>query len=608
MFEWSRNKVKWCLFSLWSIITLTLISHHAFWMDEVINLIFGIGADSHYGIHGNGHPAVWFILLRGLYAIFHKVWVLPLASFLVAATAVWLFLFKSPFSLRFKILFLCSNFALYEYVVMARNYGISMLFMFILAIIASNKQVKNKFTGPCLVILNNTNIHSSLLSLSYLLGLIAKSLTNKATYRKENFKFLLKISIYNIIGMAICFATIFPTFDTVASKQLTQNLTLRNAWNSIIISKSFNKITYFSYFGDKENSKIQNIEEIYGENSNDNMNKLLIDDHKCMEEYLLKKYTERCLFSGGNKIKIFFSKVFRFLFIVFSSALIYVSVFSFWGEVDLFSSAIFGLLFMDLFSSFVYKGGYRHQALWLVFMVMLLWISKNENLSFDNKSQIIRKFGKNSFVMLMILQVWPSISNIYNETFAKPNSNSRLFSQFINKNIKIKNSAIISNDDLILEGMHYYIDNPTFIMSERKFNLIFPFSESEYSSYSLDDVLDSANIIAFCNNVPVLILLASEFNYQQRVSPESITHPTLYRYDYLNFYIDNKQLARLQAETQKIATFKEALLEPEFSVYKLSPRNAQVQSSCPSQYIFDRKIFHLDGRNIPLFSSWKIGN
>ncbi|MFT9296204.1 MAG: hypothetical protein ABF544_10795, partial [Acetobacter orientalis] len=176
----SKVKVEWCLFLIWSLITITVILHHAFWMDEVINLIFAIGADSQYGIHGNGHPAIWFLLLRALYAIFHKVWVLPLASFLVAATAIWLFLFKSPFSLRFKILVLCSNFALYEYVVMARNYGISMLFMFLLAIVATNDKIKNKLTGPCLFLLCNTNIHSVIISFSYLFGLFVGAIKDKS--------------------------------------------------------------------------------------------------------------------------------------------------------------------------------------------------------------------------------------------------------------------------------------------------------------------------------------------------------------------------------------------------------------------------------------------
>ncbi|MGG6430776.1 hypothetical protein ACQ5TV_12495 [Acetobacter ghanensis] len=591
---WSKNKAQWCLFSLWSIITLTLIYHHAFWLDEVINLIFGIGADNQYGIHGNGHPALWFLLLRGLFAIFHKVWVLPLASFLVAATAVWLFLFKSPFSLRFKILFLCSNFALYEYVVMARNYGISMLVMFILAIVVTNKRFKSNFTGPCLFLLCNTNIHSAIIATSYSLGLIGSAIKNKTIYIRETKIFLTKSVLCNIAGLLVCFFTIFPTFDKVASKKIDQIINFHNLGNAFIVAKTFNKLTYYSYFGPADKSKIQLVKAVYDNSENKRNYGLLIDDDKCREEYLSKKHTESCLLNGdGRHINVYVS-IFRNVFIIFCSALIFLSVFSLYGETVLFLSASISLIVLDVFFAFIYWGGYRHQALWLVFMVALLWISKKENISLDNKIIKIRKIGYNAFIILMVLQIWPAISNAYNEIFAKPSSNSKKFSQFIRDNKNIKNGVVISNNDLLLEAMHYYIDTPTFITSERKFDLIFPFAKSANSDYSLDNILSYSNYISACNQVPVIIVLANSLAAEHRVSPEDIQKPTLYNYDYLNFYIDPQQFARFQAQTHKIATFQESLTEPGFNVYVLFPQDAHIEGSCAPQYMFDRKMFDLE--------------
>lgn len=594
MFIGNKNKVNWCLFSLWSIITLTLIYHHAFWMDEVINLIFGIGVDSHYGIHGNGHPALWFLLLRLLFSIFHKVWVLPLASFLVAVIAVWLLLFKSPFSIQFKILFLCSNFAIYEYVVMARNYGISMLFMFVLSYIVTKDKFSKKLTGPCLFILCNTNIHSVFISISYLLGLIWKSIKDKTIRLKETRNFLIKTFFFTAIGALSCFYTIFPTFDTAATKNLNQILNIHNLGNSFLIAVPFKKITYYPYFGHEEKSKIQVVKKIYSEPGNEAIYPLLIDNHKCIDEFQSKKYTNECIFHGKEKIKIKIVSIFMKFSIIIFSFLIYASVFSLYGESDLFLSSVISLFLLDTFFCFIYNGGYRHQALWLTFMIALLWVSKKNNLVFDDRTQKIRSFGYKAFISLMLLQIWPSLNNAYNEIFSKPSSNSKNLSQFIENNNYIKNSVIISNNDLLLEAIHYYSDTPSFIMSERKFTLTFPFAKSNYSNYSLDDILNAANIIAFCNHSSVLIILANDFAHNQRVMPEKITHPTLYRYDYLNFYIDPPQLSRLQKQARKIAIFEEALLEPGFSVYELSPQDAQHQDSCPTQYIINRKVFDLE--------------
>ena len=58
------------------------------------------------------------------------VLVLKVLSILIAGAAMLLFIFRSPFPLPLKVLFVFSLLPLYEYAVMARNYGISMLLMF----------------------------------------------------------------------------------------------------------------------------------------------------------------------------------------------------------------------------------------------------------------------------------------------------------------------------------------------------------------------------------------------------------------------------------------------------------------------------------------------
>lgn len=594
MFEWSKNKAQWCLFSLWSIITLTLIYHHAFWMDEVINLIFGIGADDHYGIHGNGHPALWFLLLRGLFAIFHKVWVLPLASFLVAATAVWLFLFKSPFSLRFKILFLCSNFALYEYVVMARNYGISMLFMFILAMIVTSKKFKEKFTGPCLFILCNTNILSVIISMSYSGSVILNAIRDKTIRTYKVRKFLHKVALWNFAGALVCFLTIYPTFDTDAEKTASQIFNISNLRNVFWVSGSFNKMTYSPYFHQSNKSIIKTIGEIYTGEKDKETALYFIDDQECLKEYLSKNYTQRCLSRfDGHKKSIAYS-VSKTIFSGVCSILLVLSLFSLYGEFPLFVAATASLFGLAAFFSFIYWGAYRHQALWWVFMITLLWISKTQVHIFSPRIMKLRSIGYKSFICLMFLQIWPAFYNAYNELFGTPSSNSKRLAELIKSDDSIKDSAIISSSDFLLEALHYYNSNATFVMSERRFTLVFPFAVTDKTTCSLDDMLDSANYVSFCNHVPVLILLDKPNTADNRIDVEEIQKPTLYRNVYLKFYIDPKQLARLRAQTHKIASFGQSSNDNGFSVYKLSYKDAHIDGSCAPNYIFDRKMFDLE--------------
>ena len=594
MFEWSKNKAQWCLFLLWSIITLTLIYHHAFWMDEVINLIFGIGADNTYGIHGNGHPALWFLLLRGLFAVFHKVWVLPLASFIVAASAVWLFLFKSPFSLRFKVLFLCSNFALYEYVVMARNYGISMLIMFILAIIVTNKKIKENFTGPCLFFLCNTNILSVIISMSYSLGITLSAAKDKTIRTYEVRKFLYKTLLFNFFGALICILTVYPTFDTDAEKNLNDLFDINNVKNVLFIAKPFNKMTYAPYFNHSNKSIINRIDDAYGKEKNKQIAEYLIDDQECLNEYKSKIYTERCLLKFDGHRKSLTYSVLKSLFSAACSILMILSLFSLYGELSLFVAASVSLFGLATFFAFIYWGAYRHQALWWVFMITLLWISKTQEHIFSARVVKVRRIGYGAFVCLMLLQIWPALDNAYNEIFNTPNSNSRKLSDLINGDNSIKNSAIMASSDLLLESIHYYNKNPTFVMSEKKFALVFPFGANEKTTYNLDDILDSANYVALCNRVPVLILLSQPDISDDRVKIEDVKKPTLYRYIYLNFYVNPEQLVRLQSQTRKIASFDQSLNESGFSVYELAAKDAHIKGACTPNYIFDPKMFDLE--------------
>ena len=81
-------------------------------------------------MRNEGHPPLWYVLLYGAYKTFHSVLVLPGLSFAVAAAAAFLFLARGPFTIFESVLFLSGSLPFFEYSVMCRNYGISMLLLF----------------------------------------------------------------------------------------------------------------------------------------------------------------------------------------------------------------------------------------------------------------------------------------------------------------------------------------------------------------------------------------------------------------------------------------------------------------------------------------------
>src|ERR1700712_2705916 len=121
------------LFGVWFAIVLWLTVHHAYWRDEVRALNIATQGDSIgemlVRLRGEGHPALWYVLLRLAYGLLGPV-ALPMCSLIVAAAAAALLIWRSPFGFVLKALLLASKFFLFEYVVMARNYGIGMLLIF----------------------------------------------------------------------------------------------------------------------------------------------------------------------------------------------------------------------------------------------------------------------------------------------------------------------------------------------------------------------------------------------------------------------------------------------------------------------------------------------
>src|SRR5262245_6523773 len=107
----SRARLLWCsiIFAAWAAMVVVAELHHEFWRDEVRALSLALDADGLLSIpatiHGEGHPALWYLLLRASYDIFGTKVVLPLLNLFIAAAAVVIFLWRAPFSLWWKALF-----------------------------------------------------------------------------------------------------------------------------------------------------------------------------------------------------------------------------------------------------------------------------------------------------------------------------------------------------------------------------------------------------------------------------------------------------------------------------------------------------------------------
>lgn len=153
-------------FAGWCGLVLWLAVHHAVWRDEVRALSLAIDpatlGEMVEGLRGEGHPILWYLLLRTAYSVFGSLLVLQVVSFLAAAAAMVFLFLRAPFPLFLKLLIACSAFVIVEYAVVSRNYGIAMLPMFVFADRYDAWRRKGLGLGLLLFVLANTSVHAAL--------------------------------------------------------------------------------------------------------------------------------------------------------------------------------------------------------------------------------------------------------------------------------------------------------------------------------------------------------------------------------------------------------------------------------------------------------------
>ncbi len=142
-----KKTVEWLIFAAYAVLLIVISSFHEPWYDEAEAWQMARGASLHdllfYIPHYEGHPSLWYLIL----AIPAKLGVpyeIGLKSVAVLAALIygWLLLFCSPFPkwIRYSLPF--HYFLFYQYGVISRPYGLSVLCFFLMAMAFNNRNEK----------------------------------------------------------------------------------------------------------------------------------------------------------------------------------------------------------------------------------------------------------------------------------------------------------------------------------------------------------------------------------------------------------------------------------------------------------------------------------
>ncbi|MGD0581198.1 MAG: hypothetical protein ABSC08_20060, partial [Bryobacteraceae bacterium] len=421
------------------------------------------------GLHGEAHPAVWYLLLRGAHALIPRPEVLLLVSVVVAAAAILILMLRSPFSLPFLALLLMGRFTLYEYSVTARNYGISMLALFLFAVFYERHRERGCLLGVLLFLLANCNAHSVLLAGGLLLFWFVDILTGAAADRRRKISIFLYNAALAALGVVTCILTIFPTFNDAAVIDHPDGITFKLLCKGILLPSAQFVESWFP--------------------------------------------GRRTLVTA---IPLLWKQPFLFILQLLWSLILFGSTLGLIRRTGAFLAALTTLVGLSLFFVVVYPGGYRHQALWLVFMICMYWMVAPKNawkepVSPDRLKPFIgplSTLGAALFVLILLLQPLCNASWIRDMAHTHDHGVSSILA----RRPDLKQAVVIADPDYLVETLPYYVSNPTYLMREQRYGNICRFTRKARLELSLGDVLADARRLRQETGRPVVILLASKID------------------------------------------------------------------------------------------------
>jgi hypothetical protein len=200
------------------------------------------------------------------------------------------------------------------------------------------------------------------------------------------------------------------------------------------------------------------------------------------------------------------------------------------------------LIGFSLLFNIIYGGQFRHQALWLVFLISLYWIAFQEekiNESFDSTKTrpMINVISKSGYLLLMALLAWQVISfvRLISIKQLQPESRSKDLGLLISKNPDLQDAIIIADPDVLLEPLSFYVKNRTYLMRERRFGNVAIFTKNADLQLSLNDILSYARKLRTEFGKPVVILLHHRlevskpeqiikegYNWELSITPEQV--------------------------------------------------------------------------------------
>lgn len=500
-----RTRTWWIerivLLSAWSAAVAAMAWHHVFWRDEGRALSIALLGDGVAAmlvqLRGEGHPALWYLLLRAAHAVAGSAAALHGMALAAVAPAVLLLVFVSPFPFWLIGVILAGGPLLFEYSVMARNYGVSASLLFAMAALYPEWRERGVWLGVLAALLANANAHSVLLAGAFMLmWLIDVAATGTFGWSRATRAWVINAFVA-AVGVGLSALTLYPpVHDAVTPEPATVGAIVlslvRPAWR-------------FDELGSMLAASAMGADAAWW----------------AMSLVMFGAVAGLGRWAAGM------------------------------------TAGLAAMLAMSVFFAMVYGGSYRHQALWLMFMVALYWI-------WAKRGGAVNRAGFGCFAALLVLQIAFGLVRL-REALAggPPLSQVAHLAATLRARPDLAGAVLIPDPDFLLEAYPIYGDNPIFLPRAHRFATVSRFTREGTTALRLRDLLDDAQALCRLGTPAVLVI---------GVELAQAALPATFGEGYnLALSVDVAEMAALRRSTEALGRFSPAGSNETFDAYALKP-------------------------------------
>jgi hypothetical protein len=512
-------------------LTTFLATRHAMWRDEVRAFSVATHArswlDLFTSIHQDGHPVLWYAILRVGYEITHSPLVLPVAALVIAWITAFLILRSAPFPFWIRLLIVFSPFLAHELSVVARNYGIGVLFMVLACILFPTRGERPLRFGIVLALLANTSVHAAVAVL--LLGFvwIASDVQSPASRRALARPASLAAITIGIAGTAFAFW----------SAHVPPDMAYAVGWSRL---------------------------------SPDKWSALPLDPGKGLMGIQLANIASAQVLPWAH-LGVNPALACR---LIVDIALLGI-VWSLRRNPVCLAAAVLAVVSFEVIFRLIYSGGLRHEGILAFILISLVWIASEDSSSRSPSER--RSIALGLLPMLLFQAV--ALPVTVRRVLLHPTSSSRSFAALIDRTPAWRGAILAAEPDYMMEPMPYYVGNRVFMPRQRAFDyrVYFDRGARRKLEMSLGGLLDVVDSLSCATRRPVLLAIGYHKILSDTAGKE---HPSYGD----EFQWNSAERSRLFNEGKLVGSFFNAIGDENYSVFELAQPAA---ATCKANNIRD---------------------